>query len=116
MSRVKTNVARLKRRKKLLKSVRGAYLGRSKHYRHALQTKRRALVYATRDRKVKKRDFRQKWILTLNAACRANGIMYSRFINGLHKAKIGLDRKALAYIAVNDPSGFTELTIIATGS
>ncbi len=116
MSRVKTNVARLKRRKRLLKSMKGAYLGRSKHYRHALQTKRRALVYATRDRKVKKRDFRQKWIVALNAACRANNIMYSSFINGLKKAKVELNRRVLAKIALNDPSSFTELTKTATSA
>jgi len=107
--RVKTGVVRRRRHKKLLKQARGFYSGRRKHFRKAKEQLERSLVYAYRDRRQKKRDFRRLWIVRINAACRLNGISYSRFINGLKKANIELDRKILADMAMNDSSAFAKV-------
>jgi large subunit ribosomal protein L20 len=104
--RVKTGVVRRRRHKKLLKQARGFYSGRRKHFRKAKEQLERSLVYAYRDRRQKKRDFRRLWIVRINAACRLNDISYSRFINGLKKANIELDRKILADLAMNDAPAF----------
>nr|WP_201767791.1 50S ribosomal protein L20 [Lebetimonas sp. JS170] len=104
--RVKTGTVRRKRHKKILKMAKGFYSGRRKHFRKAKEQIERSLVYAFRDRKQKKRDFRKLWIVRINAACRLNGISYSRFINGLKKAGIELDRKILADLAMNEPETF----------
>ncbi|WP_024787681.1 50S ribosomal protein L20 [Lebetimonas sp. JH369] len=106
MMRVKTGTVRRKRHKKILKMAKGFYSGRRKHFRKAKEQIERSLVYAFRDRKQKKRDFRKLWIVRINAACRLNGISYSRFINGLKKAGIELDRKILADLAMNEPETF----------
>jgi large subunit ribosomal protein L20 len=106
MARVKTGVVRRRRHKKVLKLARGFYSGRRKHFRKAKEQLERSLVYAYRDRRNKKRDFRRLWITRINAACRLNDISYSRFINGLNKANIALDRKILADMAMNDPEAF----------
>ncbi|MCF6172441.1 MAG: 50S ribosomal protein L20 [Campylobacteraceae bacterium] len=106
MARVKTGVVRRRRHKKILKQAKGFYSGRRKHFRKAKEQLERSLVYAYRDRRNKKRDFRRLWIVRINAACRLNGISYSRFINALNKANIQLDRKILANIAMNDPEAF----------
>ena len=106
MARVKTGVVRRRRHKKVLKLAKGFYSGRRKHFRKAKEQLERSLVYAYRDRKNKKRDFRKLWIIRINAACRLNGISYSRFINALNKANIQLDRKILADMAMNDPEAF----------
>jgi large subunit ribosomal protein L20 len=106
MARVKTGVVRRRRHKKILKLARGFFSGRRKHFRKAKEQLERSLVYAYRDRRAKKRDFRRLWITRINAACRLNGISYSRFINGLNKANIDLDRKILADMAMNDPEAF----------
>jgi len=106
MARVKTGVVRRRRHKKLLKLARGFYSGRRKHFRKAKEQLERSLVYAYRDRRQKKRDFRRLWITRINAACRLNDLSYSRFINGLNKANIVLDRKILADMAMNDPEAF----------
>jgi large subunit ribosomal protein L20 len=106
MARVKTGVVRRRRHKKILKLARGFFSGRRKHFRKAKEQLERSLVYAYRDRRAKKRDFRRLWITRINAACRLNDISYSRFINGLNKADIGLDRKILADMAMNDPEAF----------
>lgn len=113
MPRVKGgNVAR-KRRKKILKLAKG-YFG-SKHllYRTANEQVMHSFRYAYRDRKRRKRDFRKLWITRINAAARPNGLSYSRFINGLAKAGVEVNRKMLADIAVNDPAGFAEICEIA---
>ncbi|MBW1382417.1 50S ribosomal protein L20, partial [Campylobacter jejuni] len=102
MARVKTGVVRRRRHKKVLKLARGFYSGRRKHFRKAKEQLERSLVYAYRDRRRKKRDFRRLWIVRINAACRLNDLSYSRFINGLKKAGIELDRKILADLAMND--------------
>ena len=107
--RVKTGTVRRKRHKKILKMAKGFYSGRRKHFRKAKEQVERSLVYAYRDRKQKKRDFRKLWIVRINAACRLNDISYSRFINGLKKAGIELDRKVLADLAMNEPETFAKL-------
>ena len=112
MTRVKHSPARRKRKKRLLKQAKGYYGDRSKQYQQARRTVARALVYAYRDRRVKKRDFRRLWIARINAACRGAGIKYGQFINGLEKAKISLDRKVLADLAVRDISTFQKLVDI----
>ena len=109
MARVKTGVVRRRRHKKILKLARGFYSARHKHFRKAKEQLERSLVYAYRDRRRKKREFRRLWIVRINAACRLNDISYSRFINGLKKAKIELDRKVLADLAMNDAAGFAKV-------
>ena len=109
MARVKTGVVRRRRHKKVLKLARGFFSARHKHFRKAKEQLERSLVYAYRDRRQKKRDFRRLWIVRINAACRLNDISYSRFINGLNKAKIELDRKILADLAMNDAKAFAAL-------
>lgn len=105
--RVKTGIVRRRRHKKILKLAKGFYSGRRKHFRKAKEQIERSLVYAFRDRKNRKRDFRRLWITRINAACRLNDISYSRFINALNKADIQLDRKILADMAMNDPQAFS---------
>ncbi len=107
--RVKTGTIRRKRHKKILKMAKGFYSGRRKHFRKAKEQVERSLVYAFRDRKQKKREFRKLWIVRINAACRLNDISYSRFINGLKKAEIELDRKILADLAMNEPQTFAKI-------
>ncbi len=107
--RVKTGVVRRRRHKKLLKQARGFFSGRRKHFRKAKEQLERSLVYAYRDRRNKKRDFRRLWITRINAACRLNNISYSKFIHGLNKAGIELDRKILADMAMNDADAFKKV-------
>ena len=114
--RVKTGIVRRRRHKKVLKLARGFYSGRRKHFRKAKEQLERSLVYAYRDRRRKKRDFRRLWIVRINAACRQNDISYSRFISGLKKAKIELDRKVLADLAMNDAAGFARVVESVKGA
>ncbi len=107
--RVKTGVVRRRRHKKILKQAKGFYSGRRKHFRKAKEQLERSLVYAYRDRKQKKRDFRKLWITRINAACRLNDISYSRFMYGLKQAGIELDRKILADMAMNEPQAFAKV-------
>jgi len=109
MPRATNNVASRKRRKKVLKAARGAYGGRHRLFQNAKETNMRGMAYAYRDRKQKKRNFRQLWIQRINAACRENGMSYSRLINGLNLAEIEIDRKMLSEIAIQDPQAFTAL-------
>ena len=109
MPRVKTGVVRRRRHKKVLKLARGFYSGRRKHFRKAKEQLERSLVYAFRDRKQKKREFRKLWIIRINAACRLNDMNYSTFMNGLKKAGIELDRKILADMAMNDAAAFAKV-------
>ena len=109
MARVKTGVVRRRRHKKILKLAKGFYSGRRKHFRKAKEQLERSLVYAYRDRRRKKRDFRRLWIIRINAACRLNDLSYSKFINGLKKAGIELDRKILADLAMNDAKAFSKI-------
>ena len=107
--RVKTGVVRHRRHKRLLKQARGFYSGRRKHFRKAKEQLERSLVYAYRDRRQKKRDFRKLWIVRINAAARLNDLNYSRFMHGLKLANIELDRKILADMAMNNPETFTKV-------
>jgi large subunit ribosomal protein L20 len=109
MSRVKGAMRTRARHKKILKLAKGYFGGKSKLFRIANQAVMKSLSYAYRDRKARKRDFRQLWITRINAAARLNGMSYSRFMNGLKKAGIGLNRKVLADMAVNDADGFAQL-------
>jgi len=102
-----------RRRKRVFKRAKGFVGGRGRLFRTAKETVKRAMYFAYRDRKSKKRAMRGLWILRLNAACRENGISYSRFISGLKKAKVTLDRKVLTEIAVNDDSSFKKLVELA---
>ncbi|MEC9291010.1 MAG: 50S ribosomal protein L20 [Pseudomonadota bacterium] len=109
MTRVKTGIVRRQRHKKILKMAKG-YRGRSKScFRVAIERVEKGLQYAYRDRRAKKRDFRRLWIVRINAAARLNGMSYSRFMNGLKKANIEMDRKVLAWVAMNDEKAFTTL-------
>jgi len=109
MPRTKTNVQRTKRRKKILKQAKGFRGGRHRLYVPAKETLERALQYAYRDRRTKKRQFRRLWISRINAAARQHGLSYSKFMHGLKAAEIEIDRKLLAELAVNDPAGFAKL-------
>ncbi len=107
--RVKTGTVRHRRHKKLLKQARGFYSGRRKHFRKAKEQLERSLVYAYRDRRQKKRDFRRLWIVRINAAARLNDMNYSTFMHGLKVANIELDRKILADMAMNAPEAFAKV-------
>ncbi|MBU3825114.1 50S ribosomal protein L20 [Oceanisphaera sp. W20_SRM_FM3] len=109
MARVKRGVTARARHKKVLKQAKGYYGARSRVYRVAVQAVTKAGQYAYRDRRQKKRQFRQLWIARINAASRQNGLSYSRFINGLKKASVEIDRKILADIAVHDKTTFSAL-------
>jgi len=109
MPRVKRGPKARKRRKKILKAAKGYRGGLSKQFRTASNAVDRAGMYAYRDRKTRKRDFRRLWIVRINAAARENGLSYSRFISGLLKAGVNLDRKILADMAVRDPVAFSQL-------
>ena len=113
MPRVKGGVTSRRRKKKILKMAKGYVGGRSRLYRTAKETVRKALQYSYRDRKAKKREFRRLWILRINAMARMHGMSYSRFINGLKKAGVEINRKILADMAVNDEQGFVKLIEVA---
>ena len=116
MARVKRGVTARRRHKKILSQAKGYYNARRKVFRVAKQAVTKALQYAYIGRKQKKRNFRSLWITRINAAARINGMSYSRFMNGLMKAGITLDRKVLADIAVHDAQGFTALAEKAKGA
>jgi large subunit ribosomal protein L20 len=107
--RVKRGVAARKKRRKILEQAKGYWGLKSTNYRYAKEQVEHSLVYAYRDRKVRKRQFRRLWIIRINAAARDNGLSYNQFINGLHKAEIQLDRKVLADLAVKDPAAFAKV-------
>ena len=110
MARVKSVPASKKRRKKTLKLAKGYYGSKHKLYRVAKQQVMKSQMYAYRDRKQKKRNFRKLWIARINAAARTNGLSYSKFMHGLKLANIDLNRKVLADLAVNDAEAFSALT------
>ena len=115
MTKVKWVVKAKKRRKKVLKRAKGQYGARSRLYRTAKESVQKGMYYSYRDRKQKKRSFRSLWIARVNAACGETGISYSRFMNGLKKAKITLNRKILADLAVNDKKAFAEIVKVVKG-
>ena len=109
MPRVKTGIVRRKRHKKVLKEAKGYRWAIKTNYKKANEAVKKAMAYATEHRKHKKRKMRELWIIRINAAARLNGISYSKFMNGLKKAGIELDRKVLADIALNNPAEFAKL-------
>lgn len=111
--RVKNSVPKLRGKRRLMRRVKGARGGRSKLLKTARETLVRAEAFATRDRRVKKRTMRSLWIVRINAACRSRGITYGRFIDGLKKSSVELDRKALSDLAVRDSGAFDQLVELA---
>ena len=109
MARAKRGFKARRRRKKLLGLAKGFRGGRKNRFRNSIHVLRRSLVFAYRDRRVKKREFRKLWIIRINAAVRASGLRYSEFINGLKKAQIDLDRSVLADMALNQPNAFSAI-------
>ncbi len=112
--RIKRGFKARHRRQKVLKLARGFRGGRSKLYRTAAGTLDRALRYAYRDRKARKRDFRALWITRINAAARINDLAYNKFMHGLKLANVALDRKVLAELAISDPAGFAQIAKLAS--
>ncbi len=112
MPRVRRGTKSRQRHKKILKLAKGNVGGRRRGYRQARSTVEKGLTYAYRDRKARKRDFRGLWIVRINAAARTHGLSYNRFVAGLKKAGVDLDRKVLADLAVRDPAAFGELARI----
>ena len=113
MPRAKTGVAHLRKRNRTMKRAKGFVLGRSRLYRPARETLVRAGVYAYRDRRDRKRDFRRLWITRLSAACRQRGITYSQFMHALKTANVDLDRKTLSELAIADPTAFDQVVEVA---
>ena len=112
--RIKRGFKARRRRQKVLKLAKGFRGGRSKLFRTAADSVDKALNYAYRDRRQRKRDFRRLWIARINAAVRMNDLSYSRFISGLKKANVALDRKVLAELALSDPTGFSRIAALAS--
>ena len=113
MPRVKRGVTGRRRHKKILRLARGYRGARSRTFKAANETVLKALFYARRDRRAKKREYRRLWIARINAAARSNGMTYSRLINGLKQAGVEVNRKMLAEIAINDEKGFSDLVVLA---
>jgi large subunit ribosomal protein L20 len=113
MPRITSGPAVHRKKKKILKAAKGYRGGRSKLYRTAKESVNRALAFAYRDRKRRKRDFRRLWIVRINAAARNNGLSYNRFMEGLQKANVEINRKLLADLAVSHPEEFTYLAELA---
>ena len=109
MARVKGAISTRKRRNKILKLAKGYWGSKSKHFKMANQAVMKSLTYAYVGRKRKKRDYRQLWIVRISAACKANGMNYSRFMHGLKLSGINLNRKMLSEMAIHEPEAFTEL-------
>ena len=116
MPRVKRGVPGRKRRKEVLKKAKGYYSARGKHFKAANEQLLHSGVYAFRDRRARKGDFRRLWIMRINAAARVNGLSYSRLISGLRLAEVEVDRKILAELAVNEPEAFAALATVAKES
>lgn len=113
MARIKRSVSAQKKRRKVMKLSKGFWGARSKQYRAAKQSVMKAMSHAYIGRKLRKRDMRKLWITRINAAARMNDLSYSRFMNGLKKANVTVDRKILADMAVNDTAGFGKLVEVA---
>ena len=116
MARIKHAVSTRRRKKRVLKRTKGQFGHRSRRFRQAKKSLIKGLQYAFRDRKAKKRSFRNLWTIRINAACRAAGITYSRFIDGLNKSKVSINRPMLADLAVRSPRAFEQLIKIAKGN
>jgi len=116
MPRITSGPARHRKKKRILNAAKGYRGGRSKLYRTAKESVNRALAYSYRDRKRRKRDFRRLWIVRINAAARKNGLSYNRFIQGLQRADVEINRKVLADLAISHPEEFSHLTDLAKDS
>ncbi len=114
MPRATNNPATRRRRNRVFKRAKGFVGGRQRLFRTAVETVRRAVRFSTRDRKQRKRQFRELWIIRMNAACHENGLSYSRFIDKLKKSNIRLDRKSLAELAVRDKEAFAKVVQVAS--
>ncbi|HAR97480.1 MAG TPA: 50S ribosomal protein L20 [Syntrophales bacterium] len=115
MSRVKRSITAKKKRRKILKLAKGFFGARSRLLRTATEAVDRAMRYAYRDRRARKREFRQLWIARINAGARANGISYSRLIEGMKKQGVEIDRKVLSDLAIHDPQAFAKVVAVARG-
>jgi large subunit ribosomal protein L20 len=113
MARIKRSISAKKKRRTTLERAKGYYGMKSRSYKNAKQQVMKSMQYQYRDRRTKKRNFRRLWITRINAAARLNGLSYSRFMDGLKKAGVELDRKVLADIAVTDPTAFSALVGVA---
>jgi large subunit ribosomal protein L20 len=113
MPRVRKGAARTKARRRLLRAARGYWGTKSRHKQQAKVALWRAGAYAFRDRRQRRRDFRRLWITRITAACRMRGTRYSRFINGLHRSNIALNRKMLSQVAIEDPGAFDQIVALA---
>jgi large subunit ribosomal protein L20 len=116
MTRVKRSVARRKKRRRVLERAKGYYSARGRHFGAAREQVEHSGAYAFRDRRARKGDFRRLWITRINAAARANGLSYSRFMAGLRAGEVEVDRKVLAELAVNDAAAFAALVDVARRS
>ena len=116
MARIKHAVSTRRRKKRVLKQTKGQFGQRSRRYRQAKRSLIKGLAFAFRDRKANKRSFRRLWTVRINAACRAAGTSYSRFIDGLVKSKISINRPMLAELAVNSPRAFEKLVHLVVGN
>ncbi|KJS30105.1 MAG: 50S ribosomal protein L20 [Desulfatitalea sp. BRH_c12] len=112
--RIKRGFKARRRRNKVLKLAKGFRAGRGKLFRTAADSVDKALNYAYRDRRQRKRDFRRLWIVRINAGARMNDLSYSKLVNGLKKASVTLDRKVLAELALSDPAGFSKIAALAS--
>ena len=115
MARIKHSVSTRARKRRVMKAAKGQYGDRSRRYRMARESVAKGMAFATRDRRAKKREIRSLWIARINAACRSTGTTYSKFMAGLDKAEVALDRKIISDMAINDPKAFTKLIEIARG-
>ena len=113
MARVKRGMMSLKKRHKVLKAVKGFHGARGRNYKAANEALLHSLIYAFRDRRVRKRDFRSLWITRINAAARQEGLSYSRLVSGLKKEGVNINRKVLADLAINDAGAFSKLLALA---
>jgi large subunit ribosomal protein L20 len=116
MPRITSGSATHRKKKRILNAAKGYRGGRSKLYRTAKESVNRALAYSYRDRKRRKRDFRRLWIVRINAAARKNGLSYNRFMEGLQRAEVEINRKVLADLAISHPEEFSQLTELAKDS
>jgi large subunit ribosomal protein L20 len=114
MVRIKSSVPGHRRKKRVLKKTKGQFGHRKNRFRQAIKSLTKGMVYSYRDRKAKKREFRRLWILRINAACKENGTTYSRFIKGLNQAKVNVNRKVIADLAVTSPEAFRQLVKVAS--
>lgn len=115
MPKIKHSVATHRRKKRVLKAAKGQFMDRSKQYQQAKRSLLHSMAYAYRDRKNKKRVLRSLWILRINSACRSEGLTYNRFMHGLKKASITIDRQMLSELAISNPESFNKLVAIAKG-